>query len=79
MTEGNIAADQLRQFIERIEHLEGERKSLAADVRDIYSEAKAFGFDPKAMRAVLKLRGMDDASRNELDAMVGVYREVLSV
>jgi uncharacterized protein (UPF0335 family) len=79
MTDGNIAADQLRQFIESIESLENERKSLAADVRDIYSEAKACGFDPKAMRAVLKLRSMDDASRNELDAMVGVYREVLSV
>ena len=79
MHDENIAADQLRQFIERIEHLEGERKSLAADVRDIYNEAKACGFDPKAMLAVLKLRSMDDASRNELDAMVDVYREVLSI
>ena len=50
MAEGTVAADQLRLFIERIERLEEEKKGIADDVRDVYAEAKANGYDPKIMR-----------------------------
>ena len=53
---GGIAADRLRQFIERIERLEEERKGIGGDIREVYSEAKALGFDPKIMRQIVKLR-----------------------
>ena len=56
MADGTVAADQLRLFIERIERLEEEKKAIADDVRDVYSEAKANGFDPKIMRMVVRLR-----------------------
>jgi hypothetical protein len=50
MAEGTVAADQLRLFIERVERLEEEKKGLADDIRDVYAEAKANGYDPKIMR-----------------------------
>ena len=56
MAEGTVAADQLRLFIERIERLEEEKKAMADDIRDVYSEAKANGYDTKTMRAIVRLR-----------------------
>ena len=56
---GTIARDQLRAFIERIERLEEEKANLLADIREVYAEAKAMGFDPKIMRKVVSLRKMD--------------------
>ena len=53
MAEGTVAADQLRLFIERIERLEEEKKGIADDVRDVYAEAKANGYDTKTMRAIV--------------------------
>ena len=55
MAEGTVAADQLRLFIERIERLEEEKKGISDDVRDVYSEAKANGYDPKIMRMIVRL------------------------
>ena len=52
-------ADQLTQFIERIERLEEEKRALMADIRDVYSEAKGTGFEPKIMRQLVKMRAMD--------------------
>ena len=52
-------AEQLTQFIERIERLEEEKRALMADIRDVYSEAKATGFEPKIMRQLVKMRAMD--------------------
>ena len=59
MSEGNVAADQLRLFIERIERLEEEKKGIADDVKDVYAEAKANGYDTKTMRKIVGLRRME--------------------
>ena len=76
---GGIAADRLRSLIERIEHLEEEKKGIQGDIRDIFAEAKSAGFDVKAMRAVLKLRKMNAMDRDEQEALVEIYRKVLDV
>ena len=61
MAEGTVAADQLRLFIERIERLEEEKKGISDDVRDVYAEAKANGYDTKTMRAIVRLEEDGDA------------------
>lgn len=70
---GGIAGEQLRSFIERIERLEEEKKGLAEDVKEIYAAAKATGFDPKIIRKVISLRKMDQADRQEMEALLDVY------
>src|SRR5215204_3380580 len=74
MSEGNVAADQLRLFIERIERLEEEKKGIADDVKDVYSEAKANGYDSKTMRKIVSLRRMEKHARDEADALLETYR-----
>lgn len=76
---GGIAANRLRSLIERIEHLEEEKKELQSDILDIFAEAKSAGFDVKAMRTVLKLRKMNVADRDEQEAMVEIYRKALDI
>ena len=63
MSEGNVAADQLRLFIERIERLEEEKKGIADDIRDVYAEAKSTGYDAKIMRQIVRLRKMEPHDR----------------
>lgn len=70
---GGIAGDQLRSFVERIERLEEEKKGIADDVKEVYASAKAVGFDTKAMREVIKIRKMDQADRQEQEALLDVY------
>jgi uncharacterized protein (UPF0335 family) len=72
-----ISAQRLKSFIERIERLEEERKALAADIKEVYSEAKSGGFDPKIMKKVVRLRKMDKAQREEEESLIGVYLEAL--
>src|SRR5690349_3701607 len=79
MAEGTVAADQLRLFIERIERLEEEKKGLADDVRDVYSEAKSNGYDTKTMRAIVRLRKMETHARQEADALLETYRSALGL
>ena len=79
MAEGTVAADQLRLFIERIERLEEEKKAIADDVRDVYSEAKANGYDTKTMRAIVRLRRMETHVRQEADALLETYRNALGL
>jgi uncharacterized protein (UPF0335 family) len=74
-----IAADQLRLFIERVERLEEEKKGIADDVRDVYAEAKANGYDPTIMRMVVRLRKMETHTRQEQDALLGCYREAIGI
>ncbi|MBY0354519.1 MAG: DUF2312 domain-containing protein [Rickettsiales bacterium] len=78
-TVGNIAADQLRSYIERIERLEEEKAGIAADIRDVFAEAKGNGFDTKTMRQVLKLRKMEAAERDELEHMLDLYLVALGM
>ena len=80
MTEvGGIAADRLRSLIERIERLEEEKKALSGDIRDVYAEAKSAGFDVKIMRAILKLRKMNAADRDEQEFLLDTYRKALDL
>jgi len=70
---GGIAAEQLRALIQRIERLEEEKAGLAADIREIFAEAKANGFEPKIMRQVIKLRKMERNDRQEQEALLDLY------
>lgn len=65
---------RLTQFIERIERLEAEKADLMADIRGVYAEAKAVGFEPKIMRMLVRLRKMDAADRQEQDSLLEVYK-----
>ena len=72
-----IVASQLRNYIERVENLEEEKKELADMVREVYAEAKAHGFDPKIMRKVVQIRKQDKAEREEQQAQLDLYLEAL--
>ena len=76
---GGIAAERLRQLIERIERLEDEKAALAADIREIYAEAKAVGFDSKVMRQIIRLRKMDTADQQEMEALIDTYKHALGM
>jgi uncharacterized protein (UPF0335 family) len=76
---GGIAADRLKSLIERIERLEEEKKAIAADIRDIFAEAKGTGFDTKVMRQVLKLRRMEAADREEQETLLDLYLRALNM
>jgi uncharacterized protein (UPF0335 family) len=79
MAEGSVAADQLRLFIERIERLDEEKKGVADDIKDVYAEAKANGYDTKIMRQIVKLRRMETHARQEADALLETYRAALGL
>ena len=76
---GGIAGERLRSFIERIERLEEEKAALAADIREIYAEAKGTGFDTKIMRQVLKLRKLDREDRQEQETLLDLYLQALGM
>jgi uncharacterized protein (UPF0335 family) len=76
---GAVSADVLRSYIERIERLEEEKKSLGGDIREIYAEAKGNGFEPRVMRKVVTLRRMNAADREEEEALLEVYRRAVGV
>jgi uncharacterized protein (UPF0335 family) len=76
---GNQTPDMLRQFIERIERLEEDKAALMADIREVYSEAKGYGFDPKIMRQVVKMRAMDKQDLVEQDQLIETYRSALGL
>lgn len=75
----NVAADRLRLFVERIERLEEEKKGLSDDIRDVYAEAKANGYDAKAMKAVVRLRRMEKNARQEAEAILDTYKAALGL
>ena len=74
-----IQADQLRLLIERIERLEEEKKATADDIKDVYGEAKAVGYDPKVMRQVVRLRKMERHVREEAEAILDTYKVALGL
>jgi len=71
--------DRLRLLIERVERLEEEKKGIAEDIRDVYAEAKAVGYDTKIMREVIRLRKMSPDDRAERDAILDTYRCALGM
>lgn len=74
-----VARDQLRAFVERIERLEEEKKTIADDIKDVYGEAKAMGFDTKILKQVISLRKKDDQERMEQDLILDTYLHALGM
>jgi len=76
---GGIAGDRLKSFIERIERLEEERKTLSDDIKEVYAEAKGTGFDTKIMRQLIRLRKMDKDDLDEQETLLDVYKRALGM
>jgi uncharacterized protein (UPF0335 family) len=74
-----FAKDQLKAFVERVERLEEEKKAIADDIRDVFAEAKANGFDVKALRTVVRLRKQDVNERKEQEAILETYLHALGM
>ncbi len=75
----NAQDDRLRLLIERVERLEEEKAGIADDVKSVYAEAKAVGYDPKIMREMVKLRKMKPDDRRERDMLLETYRNALGL
>lgn len=76
---GGIAGDRLRSFIERIERLEEERRTIAADIKEVFAEAKGTGFDTKIMRQLIRLRRLDKDDLDEQETLLDIYRRALGM
>ncbi len=74
-----VAADQLKSFVERIERLEEEKKTLSDDIKDVYAEAKGNGFDVSVLREVIRLRKSDKSEREEREAVLELYMQALGM
>ena len=78
-TTTRFAKDQLKAIVERIEHLEEEKKAISDDIRDVYAEAKGNGYDVKALRTVIRLRKQDKDERAEQEAILETYLHALGM
>lgn len=76
---GNFSAEQLNQIVARIERLEEEKKALADDIKEVYAEAKAHGFDTKILRQVIRLRKLDRAELAEQESLLEIYMDALGM
>lgn len=74
-----IDALKLLSYVERVEHLNEEVKALQTDIKEIYEEAKSNGYDVKALKAVISLRKLDDAEREEAETVLDVYKAALGM
>ena len=74
---GGVAGDQLRAFVERIENIEEEIRSLTEDKKEIFAEAKGEGFDVKILKEVIRIRKQDQEERQEQESLLEVYRHAL--
>ncbi len=74
-----VASEHLRQFIERIETLEEEKAAVMGQIREVYAEAKGQGYDPKTMRAIVRLRRMESHTRAEAEALLETYTAALGL
>jgi len=79
MSDTLVARDQLRSIVERIERLEEEKKTISEDIKDVYGEAKANGFDTKVLRQVVRMRKQDTSERQEQDAIRDLYLHALGM
>lgn len=77
--DNSIAGDRLRSLIERIERLEEEKRRIAADIKEVYAEAKGTGFDPKIMRQIIRERRMDKDDLDEQESLLDIYRRALGM
>ena len=71
--------NRLKSFIERIERLEEDKNNILIDIKEVYSEAKSSGYDPKIMRKILLIRKMDIDERLEQEALLNTYRNALGI
>ena len=78
-TSQTVAAGQLRAFIERVERLEEEKKTIADDIKEVFAEMKGTGFDTKAVRKIIRLRKQDQAERQEEEAILDLYKAALGM
>ena len=76
---GGVSTDRLRSFVDRIERLEEEKMALAADIREVYSEAKGVGFDVRVMRQLIRLRKLDKGDRTQMEEILSVYERALDM
>jgi uncharacterized protein (UPF0335 family) len=76
---GGVAGERLKSFIERIERLEEEKKALAEDIKEVFSEAKGVGFDVKIMRQIIRIRRMDEDDRDEQEALLETYLRAIGM
>ena len=74
-----VAAGQLRAFIERIERLEEEKKTIADDIKEVFAEMKGTGFDTKAVRTIIRIRKQDQAERQEAESILELYMSALGM
>lgn len=75
----NVAGDELRSFIERVERLEEDKKSISDDIKDVYGEAKSRGFDVKVIRKIIAMRKQDANERQEQEAILDLYCQALGM
>jgi len=78
-TSQTVAAGQLRAFIERVERLEEEKKTIADDIKEVFAEMKGTGFDIKAVRTIIRMRKQDHAERQEAEAILDLYMAALGM
>jgi uncharacterized protein (UPF0335 family) len=78
-TVGGIKADALQQYVARIERLEEEKKALSADIKQVYDEAKATGFDIKILRKVISIRKVAEHDRKEQEEILELYKRALGM
>lgn len=76
---GGVSAEQLRQLVERVERLEEEKKNVAEDIKQVYSEAKSAGFDVKTIREIIKLRRVEASELEEQEYLLDTYRRALGM
>ena len=79
MADIGLAKDQLKSIIERIERLEEEKKAISDDIKDVFGEAKANGFDTKVLRQIVRLRKQDMAEREEQETIRDLYMHALGM
>ena len=79
MTSSSVDAGHLLAFIERIEHLEEEKKTISEDIKEVYAEAKGTGYDIKVMRKIVSLRRQDKEKRREEEEILGLYLSALGM
>ncbi len=79
MSTANVSADQLKLFIIRIETLQEEKRGTAEDIKDVYAEAKANGFDAKVIRKIVSIRKQDQNERKEQDEILSLYLQALGM
>ena len=79
MADRGVAGERLKSFIERIERLDEEKRALAADIKEVYAEAKGAGFDIKTMREIIKIRRMDEDDLDERAALLDTYKRALGM